>query len=154
MVDKFPTSLQVRMAHARGPLGRLIGIVGRQHGLVRRLRAALPAPLDSHCVAIEHQDDTLFLVMESPAWAARTRYMSQDILARMADRLQPCPTILKVRAARTTGQPSARPKKKRPSGPSSADLSEQSRRHLLESARAMPDPELKRALERLARKRP
>lgn len=153
MVDKFPTSLQVRMAHARGPLGRLIGIAGRQHGLGRRLRAALPAPLDSHCVAIEHQDDTLFLVMESPAWAARARYMSHDILARMADRLQPCPTTLKVRATRNAGQSSARPEKKRPSGPSSPELSEQSRQHLLESARAMPDPELKRAFERLARKR-
>lgn len=151
MVNKIPTSLQVRMARAHGPLGRLIGHAGRQDELGRRVRRLLPAPLDSHCLGAEWTDNRLTLVLDSPAWAARARYLTADIRRRLAREINPPPRSLGFRTARQgagTGEETKSRSRRRPAPGTRLDAG--SRDHLLAVARSIRDSELREALERLA----
>lgn len=150
MVDKIPTSLQVRMARAHGPLGQLIGRAGRQDELGRRVRRLLPAPLDAHCLGAEWADERLTLVLDSPAWAARARYLTADIKQRLAREINPPPGTLGFRTARQgTNDGKSASRRRRPAP--AARLDSGSRDHLLAVARSIRDSELREALERLAR---
>lgn len=148
MVNKFPTSLQARMAQSGGPLGRIIGIAGRQLSLTARVRELLPAPLNQHCAAVDQEKDTLRLVMDSPAWAARVRYLLPTLRSRLCQLVNPPASRVDVRAGRPAETaPEQRPRKPR----TATELSQASRRHITETARYLSDPDLRRALERLAR---
>lgn len=150
MVNRIPTSLQVRMARAHGPLGRLIGRAGRQDALGRRVRRLLPAPLDSHCLGAEWTDERLTLVLDSPAWAARARYLTADIQQRLSREINPPPRALGFRTARQGAASETASRSRRRPAPGTR-LDDDSRNHLLAVARSIRDSELREALERLAR---
>jgi len=145
----FATSLQVRMRQAQGPLGRLIDIAGRQNSLAARVRDRLPESLRPHCLGAELHDGKLRITMDSPAWASRLRYL----LPRLEDALKRLPMPEARSVDVRTGRPSRTspaPGPGKPPRESSSGLSAESREHIRQSARCIPDPAIRRAFERLA----
>ncbi|MEA5444832.1 DciA family protein [Gammaproteobacteria bacterium AB-CW1] len=152
MVDRFPTSLQVRLSRAGGSLGRLVSQAGHQLSLLEQVRACFPSPLDRHLIGAERRSGELQLVMDSAAWTARARYMSGELKRRLARELNPPPQRISVRAGHV-GREAAIPDRAATRGQrrGKRSLSGNSREHIREVARYLDDPELREALERLAR---
>ena len=51
--------------------------------LAQSIRTALPNPLGEHVIAANLRDETVIVVTDSPVWASRIRFYSQEILARI-----------------------------------------------------------------------
>jgi len=50
-----------------------------QEKLLTLTRSLLPAPLDQHCISVQHHDSRLIIHTDSSAWASRLRYFSRDL---------------------------------------------------------------------------
>jgi hypothetical protein len=102
-----------------------------------RLEEALPAELVPHCQVAAIQAGSLTLHTDSPAWAARLRYLGPDILhALQAD--SELPTIRAVRIRTIPQNTPAIRKKPRPG------LSTQTVQLLRDVAESIQDPETAR----------
>lgn len=151
MVNKFPTSLQVRMARSGGPLGRLFSSAGRKNQLDEQVRRLLPPDIARHFLGAELDGERLSLVLDSPAWAARARYALASIRASLLSLSNPPARELAIRAARASARNESHKPATRDSEGKPKKISRQSRDHVKAAARDIDDPELRAALERLAR---
>jgi len=151
MVNNFPTSLQVRMAHSRGPLGRLFSHAGRKNRLDEQVRRRLPTDIARHFLGAEMDGECLCLVMDSSAWAARARYALASIRANLLSLSNPPARELRIRTARASAKASPAEQSRQADGKTPTKISRQSREHVREAAQHIDDPELRAALERLAR---
>ncbi|MDQ2069499.1 hypothetical protein [Natronospira bacteriovora] len=139
------------MRHSRGPLGRLFARIGRNTPENERLRALLPDDLADHCVGWEREGELLCLVMDSNAWASRARYALARRQQGLLAACDPPARQLRVRTANVRGGRQNRERGKSPTARPPERISQRSREHVREAARHIQDPELRAALERLAR---
>lgn len=149
MVDKLPIPLQEHLLRTGGSVGQLVSRARERDRLLDRIRARLPAPLDRHCQGVERDGDTLCLVLSSPAWVARARYLLPQIEPAVIGLAEPAARSLRVRAARQAD--SGNTLRDRRSPPSGSGISPASRKQIRSSASHIRDPELRAALERLGR---
>lgn len=108
-----------------------------------KVLALLPEPLREHCAPGPVRDGTLTLILDSPAWATRARYLAADLVAE----LKP----MRIEAIRVLVRP---PKTVIPEGQQGKGprLTPKVARLLSEAADAAEDPYLARALRNLARR--
>lgn len=127
-------------------LNQLVKQLSAHEALVRQIRQLLPSPLDSQLMAVVLQQGNLTLFVSSPVWASRFRYLLPQLqkqlsshgipLARLRTHILPNADTKAVK----TRQPDRRPM-----------LSQSAAKHIRETAKAITDPSLKAALERLGR---
>ncbi len=65
-------------------LARLIERAASMADLTQAVISALPDPLGTHVVAVNHRADTLVVLVDSAAWATRLRYLEGEIRSRLA----------------------------------------------------------------------
>jgi len=110
--------------------------------LNRELRALLPEALAGHCAVARCDQNELALVTDTPARAARVRYMSRGILEGLREHIKPPPGKIKVSVAPV--QPLAE------QVPMKRQLSAEAATRLRSLADTVEDSELAASLRRLA----
>lgn len=130
-------------------LQRLQNHAAKLQKLESLLNHRLPEQIRSHCRVAALSDGVLTLYTDSPAWAAKLRYLTRDMLdiVHECQLTDPINTItVKARPPETAGQhhisvqhDAAAPR-----------LSAQSARFLRDTAATLEDPELRAALFRLS----
>lgn len=131
----------------RGQAGLLDSLVGRAERLARidaQFRELLGAPASDHCGVANLYRDTLVVFAETPAWAARLRYLGPSLLRQL---LAANPTLKTLTRISVKVSPRAEPVQvshpPRQLTPEAADL-------IASAATATEDPALRDALVRLA----
>lgn len=142
MSTRSPISIGVLLGPAAAALSDLLERAARRGRLEAAIRERLPVELAPHCHLGNWENGTLVLVAESPAWAARLRYLAPQLQAGLRD-LLPLRTV-RVRAAPLAQRPPRTERRTRTS------LSPDSARLLRDSAADLDGP-LADALRRLAR---
>jgi len=112
------------------------------------LRSLLPAPLGEHCWAAAIRDQELILVTDASTWASQLRYLQREIIKQLNAEygaeyglaLKKC--RVRIDAPRVVREPARR----------RLALSPESARTLQRAAEATTDPELRAALQKLARR--
>lgn len=150
--DRGPRGLPDQMKPGRSVLGRVVRQAERLIRLERELRRLLPTSLRDHVTVAGLDTGHLSLLASSSARATQLRYQQH---------------LLKARLAELTGEPvqhisvAVRPRSMSPPGTSPENtLSEpigipaDAAAHFAAMAREESDPELKKALERLAERAP
>lgn len=108
---------------------------------------SLDQQLAEHIEVAKVHNGTLLLIVDSPVWATRIRYMQDEIingLKNYAITKSIYNVSIKVRPA-----PSTPRKKERPKSP--ASISQESARLMVEEINSISDPELKLALLRITK---
>lgn len=145
---------------ARGPLpvARLLSSRGastlsrlRQEGealqrLETRLRQLLPAELADHARVGQLKGKCLILYADSPAWAARLRFLAPQLVKQLGEKGAVKSATIRVKVLPTAAHP--QPTRRR-----QPRLSEDTRRLIEQTARGIDDEKLASALRRLARRR-
>lgn len=117
------------------------------HGLLGRVRAALPAASRLHCLSASLKAGELVITVDSPVWATRVRYAEGPLLLRLSS--EGCEGV-KI-CVRPPGAAPNAPGGARP-GPCQRRLSAEVVAHLMGAADGIREPELAQALRRLARR--
>lgn len=133
----------------RGRTGLLDSLVGRAERLARidaQFRELLGPPASEHCGVANLYRDTLVVFAETPAWAARLRYLAPNLLPRLQ---QTVPTLHTVNRITVKVRPIAEPYVA-PHAP--RHLSREAGALIASAADATDDPALRDALCRLARR--
>lgn len=110
------------------------------------LRDCLPAECGVHCRATGLEDGTLYLIADSPVWRARLHFCSSRIISHFSRLGKFSVTRVKIRVGHGLEPPAI----DRVQGPART-LPAPSARAFRALADATGDPELQRALRRLAR---
>ncbi|MDJ0655333.1 MAG: DUF721 domain-containing protein [Xanthomonadales bacterium] len=121
----------------------------KDHGrATQAIKAALwphlPHTARQHCDLANFRDSTLFLVTDSPVWAARLRHMSRQILHAARQRCKIPATRIKVRISPILDREVARRQPR--------ELPEGVRRHFSQVAETVDDPELAAVFRRMSEK--
>jgi hypothetical protein len=130
------------------PLGRLMAAGRRLDSANRALDEFLEEPLKGRVSVALAGRETLTLVAESPAWSARVRYLTPQILDHMRRRLEN-PRLSRVQIVTRPTETSASPPPQR-----RARLSSRSADLIESVARASDNEALASALMRLAGRSP
>lgn len=126
------------------PLGRLVAAGRHQDAADAALQEFLEEPLKGRVRVARAGGETLTLVADSPAWSARVRYLTPQILDHLRSRLEN-PRLNRVQiVTRPTESPRPAPPRPRPR------LSSRAAALLTCVARTSDNPALAAALERLA----
>jgi hypothetical protein len=112
--------------------------------LSQRVEACLPAELAGHCHVIGLSEGRLRLVTDSPAWAARLRFQGPRLVQQLRQR-----GAVTLHAVQVQISPVAAPRTPPSRKPR---MTAETARLLEQTARAIEDPGLARALARLARR--
>jgi hypothetical protein len=116
---------------------------------IRRLTAELweilPAEFQTHVVVVGTNSGIMSILVDSPAWATRLRFIEGQILRRFRTGDPPC-ARLKILV-----RPGFSPPRETPQGVHRAPLSRGTASALLDLAATADDPRLTLALQRLAR---
>ena len=81
--SRYSSPVYSYLSDSCSSLGRLVQHSGRLNELQRKLVDHLGPPLDQHCRIANYADTTLTLHTDSPAWAAKLRFVTPDILNYM-----------------------------------------------------------------------
>ena len=115
-----------------------------QEAILNQLRPLLPPPMGEHCVRAIAKKGDLILLVDSPAWASRLRYLSQNLTQQLRQkglavrRIQVKVTIASSRKLHREGM-----RRANPLSPSNAKL-------LSSVAECVGDDALRSALLRLS----
>jgi len=143
-----PRSLGSMLAGQDGGIQHLIDQAHRLAELEQRVLAYLPSSLASHCRVANLRAGTLVLLTDSAARYSKLRFL----LPRLTKQLRGETELTNLQRVDLRVVPSA---ESRASQPERSGLSEPTSRLLQSSADGIADPELRRALQRLAsRKKP
>ncbi|GAB0147470.1 MULTISPECIES: DciA family protein [Marichromatium] len=116
----------------------------RELELLEAARQRVPGGLQRHCIDAHLEDTTLVLVLDSPAWATRARFLARDLGAALAAR-----DLTAVRIQTRPPQPQRQHAPKAQVG-TPRRLSAATVEHLRTAAEHLDDPELAATLRRLA----
>ena len=125
-----------------------LGALSKRAGSLQAAKAALwpylPPSSRQHCDLANIRDSTLYIVADSPVWAARLRHTSRQILHAARDRCKIPVTGIKVRISprSTPKRPRRQPKQ----------LSDRARDHLKAAAETTSDPDLAKILKRIGKR--
>jgi hypothetical protein len=117
-----------------------LATIERNARLLRKVRKALPSPLDEHCLHASLQSGVLTLVTDSPVWSSRLRFFARELERNLIPHQDP------IRACRIRIQPPC----VAPSRTQKHKLSLRTAQHLLAAAAGIEDAQLASALRRLA----
>ena len=134
-----------RLLGTQGVLKQLQNQLARQQALTEQVRSMLPAPLNEHLSAAVLIDEKLSLLVASPVWASRLRFLAPQLMRQLRQQglalsqIQPriIPENPLARRQRSL-QPARKP------SPGSAEA-------LRQAADAMEPGPLQEALRRLSR---
>lgn len=129
------------LGHAE-PLRRLSAALARQRALLAAVADVLPAELAAHCVSATLDGAELRLLVDSPAWATRLRYLGNDLRRTLRSRWRIDSVTVQVEPARQP--PAGRPARKVVLSAAAADA-------IAGAASAIEDTALRQALLRLSR---
>lgn len=76
---------------ASAAISALLADLQRQEALLERVRAALPDPMAGHCVQATLEDGHLTLVVDSPVWVDRLRFLAPQLSVKLSGRLSTDP---------------------------------------------------------------
>lgn len=111
-----------------------------------KLKAKLPPPLSEHFIIANISKDTLTLHTHSPAWAAKLRFNTPEILRCVQEHFDArSPKSLRIKVVPESPQPALPLRKIR--------LSEKNAQLIKQTAETITDPALRDALVRLSRKK-
>jgi hypothetical protein len=150
------TALPRYARHIRGFLrnstatAALLDEIKKRDDLLEQVRRAIPAAIRSHCKQAAIQDGQLALWVDSPAWVARLKLHSPQLLAAMADaplantknritQAQCRIRVLPEESLIATDNPAR-----------STIYYPEAARHLLQASECVASPELAASLKRLA----
>lgn len=138
---KKPTSVKQILNSHTPELQGLLQHSRQINKLNIQLHQLLPAPLSQHCTVARVGQQTLTILVDSPAWATRLRLQSLNLIRAFAD-LQIKSVTVKIQQPHYTPEntPKARP-----------IMSQETSNLLSHMAEATRDQKLKLALQRLAR---
>ena len=126
------------------PLGRLVAAGRHQDAANAALQEFLEEPLKGRVCVARASSETLTLVADSPAWSARVRYLTPQILAHLRSRLEN-PRLKKVKIVTSPTE-----YRRSPPPPRRPRLSGRAAALLACVARTSDNAALAAALERLA----
>jgi len=113
--------------------------------LLREIRAALPPPLDEHCLHATLDAGVLALVTDSPVWSSRLRFFSPELKRHLI------PHHGAIVACHIRVQPQADSTSIATLGKTPSNrLSPKTAQHLMDAAASIDDPRIAAALRRLA----
>jgi hypothetical protein len=116
---------------------------------IRRLTAELweilPAEFQTHAVVVGCNSGIMSILVDSPAWATRLRFIEAQILRRLRTGDPPCERL------KILVRPGFSASRETPQGVHRAPLTRAAALALLDLAATADDPRLARALQRLAR---
>ncbi len=85
--SRFGGFHHVKPLHKLLNTGKALASVGEklaaQDALLKQLRSLLPQPMDQHCVWTVLKKGDLILLVDSPAWASRLRYLSPKLTQQL-----------------------------------------------------------------------
>lgn len=125
---------------------RLISQARSLQRLQQQLEKHLPPELAEHCQVAAFSDGVLTLYTQSPAWAAKLRYLTADLLKKLRNDT----TFGPVDTIRVQSRPPATRAEPAPTGRRTG-LSAATRELLRQVAESTDDADLRRALLRLAK---
>jgi hypothetical protein len=117
-------------------------------GLDERVKKLLAPPLDQHARVASLRDQVLVIQADSPAWAARIRYLVPELLGQLDASTGQFPRIQSIRV-RVAVEPCAQAREPAHRPPVSVQAAVELRRQ----AETVSDDRLRDALLRLARGR-
>ena len=79
MTTGKPLPLKDLIDGPESALGTLLERSAAVEAMTREVRQLVPASLQPHVLAASCRDSTLYLVADTPAWAAKLRYLATDI---------------------------------------------------------------------------
>lgn len=120
-----------------------LAAIERHTQLLREIRAALPPPLDEHCLHASLDAGVLTLFTDSPVWSSRLRFFTPELEHRLT------PRYGSLAACRIRIHIHIRPHAS--SQASNNKLSAMTVQHLTDAAAGIEDAELAAALRRLAK---
>ncbi|MEJ2452557.1 MAG: DciA family protein [Candidatus Thiodiazotropha sp.] len=133
-----------KLLNAQGTLTQLHKQLAQQERLAQQVRALLPSPLDEQLLAAVLNGRVLSLLVSSPVWASRLRYLAPQLLRQLRQQGLP------VEQLRPRILP-ARSDAKRPARHHRPGLSPESANVLRQAADALEAGPLQEALRRLSR---
>lgn len=111
-----------------------------------KLKATLPSPLSDHFIIANISRDTLILHTHSPAWAAKLRFNTPEILRCVKEHFDAlAPKSLRIKVVPESPQPALPIRKIR--------LTEKNAQLIKQTAESITDPKLREAMVRLSRKK-
>lgn len=95
-----PRSLDQILQGRSGSLARLVEKARQTDRLSRQVRDIMPKNLADHVIGANFRDDQLVVITDSAAWAARIRYLDQELRTQLEQTtgLRSTRLIVKVRA--------------------------------------------------------
>ena len=140
------TAIQQYLASSEGSLAQLQNRAAQLQYYHEQIKSILPPPLEDHFKLANVDKNYLTLHTDSPAWAARLRFKTPDILKRiqaLCDTNPPKSIRIKViPPASTSKKPGPKPK-----------LSDANANLIHKTAETIKDPKLRDALYRLSKNR-
>ncbi len=126
-----------------GGLAALVRRARRLEAVQREAAAFLGLPLAAHARVANVSGEVLVLLADGPAWAARLRFQARALAAHLNARfgLRIARTRVRIAPPRPTPAPRGR-----------APIPPAGREALARAARTVTDPDLRAALQRLARR--
>ena len=122
-----------------------ITAIERNAQLLRKIRSALPPPLDDHCLHASLEAGVLTLLTDSPVWSSRLRFFAPELVRHLAgsgDTIAACRVRVRPLALVRSTAPKAIRKNR---------LSARTVQHLIEAAAGIQDAKIAAALRRLAK---
>ena len=83
MKENRPRSLSQLLSRRGSDLGRIVRRASDMEQLRRCLVEALPVDVGTHIVGVNVDRDTLVLIVDGDAWAARVRYLQSECLSAL-----------------------------------------------------------------------
>lgn len=146
--DPGPKSLPDRMQPGRSALGRVIRKAERLLEIEQELRRLLPESLRDHVNVAGLDTGHLSLLVSSSARATQLRFQQALLRTQLAEVTgEPVARISVLVRTRTPASPTS-------SSPEPLGIPSTAAAHFADMARDECDPDLKKALERLARRTP
>jgi hypothetical protein len=133
-----------KLLKAQGPLAQLKKQLAQQQTLLEQVRANLPSPLNEQLFSAVLNSRTLTLLVHSPVWASRLRYLAPQLLRQLR---QQGLMVEQIRPRIVPAQGSRQPIQAR----KPAALSPNSAETLRQAADALDPGPLREALQRLSR---
>lgn len=141
--QKGSVAIQNLLNREKGELAALF-----QHAAVLRmfqdeLKTKLPSPLCDHFILANISEDTLTLHTDSPAWAARLRFITPDILKYVRQLRRPRPPhTIRIKVVPPASQSTSLKR--------TINLSRKNAQLIRDTANSISDPVLRAALTRLS----
>lgn len=141
--QKGSVAIQSLLNREKGELAGLFRHVSELRMFQDKLKTKLPSPLCEHFILANISEDTLTLHTDSPAWAARLRFITPDILkyAQQLRRLH-SPQTIRIKVVPPASQSTSVKRM--------INLSHKNAQLIQDTADSINDPVLRAALTRLA----